>query len=139
MTNPTVWTDAWARAQEAATTLGIDLLDPLEKALPDDGEKAFLCMESASGLNDRLELGADADDVETGQIWIHTMVPVGIMKTLDALSGRIVISRAFRRPTSPLPVGLTYEGHDFNPPDSSETGNFYRFSLGISYTFQSPP
>lgn len=139
MTSPVVWTDAWARAQQAATTLKIELLDPLVNALPTDGEKAFLFMESSSGLSDRLELGEDADDVETGQIWIHLMVPVGLMKTLDALSGRIVASRAFRRPAQPLAVGLTYHGHDFDPPDSSAKGNFYRFSLAVSYSYQSPP
>lgn len=138
MTDPAVWTDAWARVQQAATTLNVKLLDPLDSALPTGGEKAFLFMESSAGLSDRLELGEDADDVETGQIWIHLMVPVGLMKTLDALSGRIVISRAFRRPALPLPDRLAYHGHDFDPPDSSATGNFYRFSLAVSYSYQSP-
>lgn len=139
MTSPTVWQDAWARAVLGAQALKIPLLDPLEDALPDDGANAYLFMEGASGSGDRLELGEDADVIETGQIWLHLMAPVGKMKTLDALQARWILAKYFRRAELPFPNGLAYTSRDFDPPDSSSTGLYYRFSLAVSYTCQSPP
>lgn len=139
MTSPTVWQDAWARAGLGAQALNIPLLDPLESALADDGESAYLFMEGASGEVDRLELGEDADDIETGQIWLHLMAPVGKMKTLEALRVRWILAKYFRRAELPFPDGLAYTSRDFDPPDSSSAGLYYRFSLAVSYTCQSPP
>ncbi|MFT8591288.1 MAG: hypothetical protein ABF746_08720 [Acetobacter orientalis] len=139
MTSPTVWQDAWARAGLGAKALQIPLLDLLENTLPDNGDGAYLFMEGASGTADRLELGEEADDIETGQIWLHLMAPVGKMKTLDALQARWALAKYFRRAELPFPDGLAYTSRDFDPPDSSATGLYYRFSLVVSYTSQSPP
>lgn len=133
MTSPVVWEDAFARAQAAASPLGLVVLDILAQD-GSDHVGPWVYFEMASALSDRLGMGELVDE-ETGQVWMHVMVPRG-SGAPQALAMRKALSVAFRVPLTAMPRGLFYDGQTADPPDADDTGNWARFSLAVDYRYQ---
>ena len=133
MTSPVVWQDAFDRATASATPLGLVVKD----ALAQDQETntgPWVYFETTSASSGRLGMGEIVDE-ETGQIWLHLLVPRGY-GALPALERRKALSVAFRVPDGTAPEGLYYDGKTYDPPDSDQTGNWVRFSLAVTYRYQ---
>lgn len=133
MTSPVVFDDAFARAKAAGAPLGLEVLDIFDQDR-EDHVGPWVYFEIASAAADRLGLGELVDE-ETGQVWLHLMVP-RLSGSRDALTMRKALSVAFRVPVSPLPIGLYYDGQGFDPPNTDDTGNWFRFSLMVDYRYQ---
>lgn len=132
MTSPAVWDDAWARASAALQTLGLPLVDAAAQQ-PSDQGGPWVLMETSTGISARLGLGDDLNE-ERGIVWLHVMARSGT-GTRPALVQRKAISEAFRF-CDGLPAGLFYADQSFEPPDTDDAGNWFRFSLAVDYIFQ---
>ena len=132
MTSPAVWDDAWARASVVAQALGLPLVDAAAQQT-DDQADAWVLMETSAGSSSRAEMGVKLNE-EQGIVWLHVMARSG-SGTRPALVQRKALSEAFRF-CDDLPAGLTYGDQSFDPPNTDDTGNWYRFSLGVDYIYQ---
>jgi len=138
MSSPEVWADARARIAAQAESLGLPVVwpnEPQEEPEPLDGEDgtlpAFLAVEITADGEEPIELGAGAWR-ERGNVWIHVLIPSGA-GIADGLQMRKAMANAFRGLD---PAALVYDGFSFPPGGTDEgAGNFYRLSLGISYSF----
>lgn len=144
MTSPQVWDDAFARARYVGQQLGQAVLDPLQQNR-DAQQNPYWIVETSSGLAEPMEIGQGQTmdglqiDQETGQIWLHLMVPKGSISTAQALPWRKAMSNAFRRngdPPAPWAAGLYYDTQQALPPDLDQEGNWYVLSLAINYRYQ---
>lgn len=145
MTSPQVWGDAFARAQYVGQQLGQAVFDPLQQNRDIQQDKPYWIVETSSGLAEPMEIGQGQNmdglqiDQETGQIWLHLMVPKGSASTAKSLPWRKAMSNAFRRngdPPGKWADGLYYDTQQASPPDLDQEGNWYVLSLAINYRYQ---
>lgn len=144
MTSSAVWADAFARVQYVAAQLAHPVQDPLLQNT-DTPPGPFWIVETSSSLAEPMEIGQGQNmdglqiDQETGQVWVHLLVPKGSVGTPDVLPWRKAMSNAFRRngdPPGSWAAGLYYDTQQATPPDLDQDGNRYVLSLAINYRYQ---
>jgi hypothetical protein len=140
MSSPDVWTDARARIEDVAATLGLPVAWPNE-AFPepqpyDPATGApfhWIAVEISGDLSEPMELGREGVWEETGTLHLHLIVPTG-SGIETALTERKALVGAFR---GLPPAAVTYRGAILDPGGPSEgDGNWFRLGARIPYSYQ---
>jgi hypothetical protein len=104
---------------------------PNELFEPPEPLQPWLSIDIGGDVAETIELGGRTWE-ETGAIWLHFMLPIGI-GIEDGLTWRKAFSVAFRD-AIPTVEGLYYRDHVFDPL-GAEDGVWRRLSLIIRYEF----
>jgi hypothetical protein len=131
MSNPIVWADAKAKVLAIATQHGL----PVE--LPNEGKPDTAGVYLRAEIHSSGAAQMDLDNsvwLEEGTVGIDVMIPTG--QGFDEPNAiRHDIGRAFRRGIPP--EGLRYLEATAMPGDQGDdAGNWFRLTLGVSWSFQ---
>jgi hypothetical protein len=136
--SPEVWDDCIPRIEAVAEQLGIAVV---ELALEDPGPrpappKPWVDIEVAANTAGPMQIGYDLW-VETGQIFIHLMVPRG-SGMRPALVQRKAFSTAFRGINNTTIPGLIYSDDQSMDPmgPGTDDGVYRRLTLIVRYKFE---
>lgn len=136
MASPQVWAAAKVRVQTVATALGIVVAWPNEATQEPEFDNTgalpmWAAVEIEADAGQPIELGG-AMWQENGLLSVHVLVPSGT--GIDAgLTARKAFADGFRVQT---PGALVWDQFSFPPGGNDQAeGNWYRLTLGVSYTF----